>query len=214
MKKIRKILAVAICFALLFNTVVFASDKEVKVQDTKDIYSNELEETVTVNGAEYIYKYSYTSTGNRMISVENVCTHELDIIEYDENTSTMSVNGEETSSYVAISDMETIPETAGPYSNYTDLGTTSKKISWGASTTAAALAAIIAVTVGGVSAAAVIAKIGSAALGVIAVQVQYGVVRTHVYAMYAGSVTNYKYVWSFTPAGGSKYGDYISYVTV
>ena len=32
MKKIRKILAVAICFALLFNTVVFASDKEVKVQ--------------------------------------------------------------------------------------------------------------------------------------------------------------------------------------
>ena len=128
MKKIRKILAVAICFALLFNTVVFASDKEVKVQDTKDIYSNELEETVTVNGAEYIYKYSYTSTGNRMISVENVCTHELDIIEYDENTSTMSVNGEETSTYVAISDMETIPETAGPYSNYTDLGTKSKKI--------------------------------------------------------------------------------------
>ena len=46
-------------------------------------------------------------------------------------------------------DMETIPETVCSYSNYTDLGTTSKKISWGASTTAAALAAIIAVTVGG-----------------------------------------------------------------
>ena len=67
-------------------------------------------------------------------------------------------------------DMETIPETVCSYSNYTDLGTTSKKISWGASTTAAALAAIIAVTVGGLS-AAVIAKIGSATLSVIVVQV-------------------------------------------
>lgn len=71
-------------------------------------------------------------------------------------------------------DMETIPETVCSYSNYTDLGTTSKKISWGASTTAAALAAIIAVTVGGVSATVVIAKTGSAILRVIAVQVQYG----------------------------------------
>ncbi|MDY4206889.1 MAG: hypothetical protein SOX85_05215 [Lachnospiraceae bacterium] len=71
-------------------------------------------------------------------------------------------------------DMETIPETVCSYSNYTDLGTTSKKISWGASTTAAALAAIIAVTVGGVSATVVIAKTGSATLRVIAVQVQYG----------------------------------------
>lgn len=58
-------------------------------------------------------------------------------------------------------DMETIPETVCSYSNYTDLGTTSKKISWGASTTAAALAAIIAVTVGGVSATVVIAKTGN-----------------------------------------------------
>ena len=97
---------------------------------------------------------------------------------------------------------------------YTYLGAKSKKISWGKATTAAVLASMIATVLGYIGGAAIIGAVGSASLGVIASAASNGVVNAKTYSRKTGKITNYKYIWSFTPSGSRKYGDYTSYVTV
>lgn len=41
-----------------------------------------------------------------------------------------------------------------------------------------------------------------------------GRVKSKIYEMKAGKITNYKHIWSFTTNSGIKYGDYTSYITV
>ena len=97
---------------------------------------------------------------------------------------------------------------------YTYLGAKSKKISWGKATTAAVLASMIATVLGYIGGAAIIGAVGATSLGVIASAASNGVVNAKTYSRKTGKITNYKYIWSFTPSGSRKYGDYTSYVTV
>lgn len=208
MKRVKRLLVYVLFGVLVSNNLVYASEKN------NDIYENNYSETVDIEGTTYIYHYNYDSDGNRVIRIENYNSNEVDVVKCSSETGEIFLNGDN------ISEGDTVNEINVKYSNtrtsskYKLIGTRNKKVSWATSTSAAALAAVVAVAVTGISAAAVIAKIGAAALGVIALQVQYGVVKAKIYQMTAGSVTTYKYVWSFTPNGGSKYGDYTSYITV
>lgn len=79
---------------------------------------------------------------------------------------------------------------------------------------AALLASMIATVLGYIGGAAIVGAVGSVSLGVIASAASNGVVNAKTYSRKTGKITNYKYIWSFTPSGSRKYGDYTSYVTV
>jgi hypothetical protein len=202
--------------SLLFNNVAYASENNPSIStDSNTPYSNNLQEIVNIDGIDYVYTYSLSTTGNRVITVENTSTNHIDIIEYDENTSQILLNGEISGMQVSNEeDITSINESISPMSNYKYIGSTSKKISWGQAVGTATLAAMIASGVGVITGATVIACMGASALSVIAAACANGVVKTKVYSMVAGKITTYKYVWSFTPSGSQKYGDYTSYVTV
>lgn len=199
-------------FALFYNCTVFATDENAFITVKGDIYKNKEKEIVKIEGINYTYNYFYDNDGNRTIKITNSFDESVDIISYDNDLGEIILNGEKISEMILEENGEA--EIATREANYSYLGSRSKRISWGKAAVAATVAGAIAVAVGNIGGAAVIAAMGIAALGALASTAGGGVVKTKVYSLKAGSFTNYKYVWSFTASTGDKYGNYTSYITV
>lgn len=213
MRNYKKVVATTLCVSLLMGTMVFAGETDQK--EMSNPYIQELNEEVQIDGTNYKYEYDMED-GNKVTFITNEDTEKTDKLLYDETKDIFYLNGEKIAEINEESWNGEFQENgflkAAPA--YTYLGAKSKKISWGKAVSVAVLAEVIAAAVGSIGGAAVIAAMGSTALGVVAGAATNGVVNTKTYSRKTGKITNYKYVWSFTPSGSRKYGDYTSYVTV
>lgn len=172
-------------------------------------YINNDIETVTIDGTSYTYQYYYEND-NRAINIKNNETGHMDKLVYDKASEIILLNNSQVSfSTNAVS----TPTTAA--SGWESLGSSSHYISWAKATTVAAIAGMIAVYLGTLKAAGVIAAMGTTALGVLAASSGGGTVNVELQWFYAPFVTpQYRYIWSFKASTGDKYGPYISHVTM
>lgn len=180
--------------------------------DSGDIYESNYEEIVNLDGVNYTYKYYYSSDNSRNIDVINNSTGEKSVVSYNEELGELKIDEEIVSKDTNKNIEYTLKSTKK--SSYTYIGSINKKISWKKTTTAMVLAAGIAARIGNITGSVVIASMGSTAITSIISMATNGTVRSKIYKGVGGKITPYKYVWSFTPVGGKKYGDYTSYRSV
>ena len=139
----------------------------------------------------------------------------VDIVKYEVEKSEIYLNGEKVSETITESSkVEEKVNSTFRAKRYSYVGSKKKRISWGKATSVAILAAMIAAAVGSLGGTAVIGAMGIGTLGALAGASGGGTVKTKIYSLKAGKITNYKYVWSFTASTGDRYGNYTSYITV
>lgn len=187
--------------SLLLIIVLFASSTSHACENSA---SNS--EEITIEGVNYIYTYSFDSTGNRQTTITNTDTNAVDVLKTNDEATEFYINDE----LVATVDEE-LNDSLVLTRSWTSLGTSIKKISWIKGVAIATLAAIIASAIGGVSAGAVTARISFSALGVIASSSVGATVKTTAYKMGSTHVVSYKFVWEFTSSSGDKLGPFTTY---
>lgn len=208
--KTQKILAIILVATLSVNSLfaqsVFASSKNTNIE--YNLYDEEKNETVNIDGVNYTYKYTYKN-GNRVTIITNDTNNNIEELLYDESSSNMYLNGELITTNQTESTQQQLLSSRAYYVWQT-LSSDSSYISWGKATTAAVLAGMIATALGSLGAAGVIAAMGTAALGVIAAQTSGGTVYNTL-QMYTAPFMNpqYRTVWGFKAGTGDYYGDYI-----
>lgn len=209
MKKMKKLIAVVICLVMCLNSVAFASSE---TADETDIYAKGYEETLIIEGVNYTYRYSYDNNGNREIRILNNETNEVDIVKYYVTTGNATLNG--MTVITTVPSLEVMENEISPNADYTYVGKVTRKISWAETAAVSAVVGLIASAIGKVTGAMVLAKIGSAAIKAMIRSYRNATVVTKIYEWVTGKVTNYKYVWTVTPVGGSEHGPYTSYMAV
>lgn len=206
MKKIKLLVSMLLSMTFIFSNISFSSANTV---NGTDIYRMKYEESVNIDGIKYTYKYYYDNNGNRTTEVIDTSTGNVDVIKYDENNGKLLLNGE---NILLSENVETEKNVQTRASDFVYIGSVDKTITWNQASNAATVAGLIASVIGIITGAQVLSMIGSAVLSNIISKSANGRVRAKAYKLQAGKVTTYKYIWSFTPANGSKYGDYTSYV--
>lgn len=186
----------------------------------------ELTEEVEIDGTTYSYEYDLQA-GKKVTNITNEDTSETDVLVYDEEKGIFYLNG---NVVAEIEDVEedslTAEEQSGAdvfeddgvsmqsaASRYKYIGAINKKVTWKHGVAVAVAAGIIAAALVCMTGAKIIYHIGKSAVKAFANNCVGGRVRSKMYEMKAGKVTNYKHVWSFTTSKGKKYGNYTSYVT-
>lgn len=184
---------------LLSLVMVFAFPmRAFAASNTNDLYAQEAIEEVVIEDVTYIFHYYYEN-GNRVITVTNSENEKVEKVTHDPNTAV-------TTYFENIHDE--IGMNAAP-AGWTFAGSSSQYISWGAGMSAAAVAAAIAVGVGSIGGAAIIAAMGITVLGVLAAGAVGGTVYVETYYMTIPlQPTQYLYVWTFTASTGDSYGPY------
>ena len=87
-------------------------------------------------------------------------------------------------------------------------------VSWAKGTTVAVVAGVIAIYLGSLGVAGVIAAMGTGALSILAASAIGGTVYLKLQWFQAAFVApQYRYLWSFKASTGDKYGTYVSHVT-
>lgn len=212
-RKIKKFTALLLCVILCVGTTAYAAEYTEEIPKDENVNMK----IANIDGVKYIYQYCYDENGDSNIYVKNTSNQQTDVVEYNEEAGEVLVNGEIVATIetckgnVIKEDMNYPMAKAG---GYKFVQSKTKKISWKKAVTVAVLAAVISVALGSIGGPAVIAAMGTSALSVIAGASANGIIKYKLYVMKAGKVTNYKYIWSFTPSGGKKYGNYTSYKTV
>lgn len=218
MKKLFKtLIALTLCSILSFGLTVHAADNglEIEIQKSeKEIYGNNLEETININGINYTYNYYYDKDGNRTIRTTNNSTKHVDIIKYDKETSEILLNDEVIVSSNNISDSTTLEKNINKTSRanrWKYIGTKKKNFSWKKNELVSNVAASLAMAIPGVTVKQVIAQMGLTLLSQLAKTSTKGTVTTKTYQLKAGKLTNNKYVATLV-ANGKKRGTYTFYV--
>lgn len=141
--------------------------------------------------------------GNRAVTITNNINNNIDKIIYDIESSIMYLNGKVFSTFVNNNN-------ALYHSNditadgWKILSTDSHYISW-----REAIAGMIAVYLGTLGTAGVIAAMGTTALGIIAANSSGGTLYVELHSYSAPFVTpQYRFVWTFTASTGDSYGPY------
>lgn len=95
-KFLKKSAVVFLCTVMTIVTIpcinTFAGELTTKdnnpnIKDEKDIYSEKFEETVSIEGISYTYKYYYNENGDRSISILNNKTSTVETVTYDDKSS-------------------------------------------------------------------------------------------------------------------------------
>ena len=76
---------------------VFADEintNEVVTNNQRDLYSEEFNETVSIEGVGYTYSYYYNENGDRSISILNNEKSTVETISYNESSSNIYLNDE------------------------------------------------------------------------------------------------------------------------
>lgn len=225
-RKTSKMIASVLCLTMLAGTTSFAQEGAVVTDENINPYVQELTEEVEIDGTTYSYEYDLQD-GKKVTNITNEDTSETDVLVYDEENGVFYLNG---SVVAEIEDVEeediNVGEQSGAdvfedggvsmqakASRYKYIGAVNKKVTWKHGVAVAVAAGIIAAALVCMTGAKVIFSIGYNAVKYFANNCVGGRVKSKVYEMKAGKVTNYKHVWSFTTSKGKKYGNYTSYVT-
>lgn len=210
MKKLKKIIAtmltVAICASSLYIQPVFAATS---AEFEYSLYENGVYETVNIEGTDYTYHYYYEGN-HRAISITNDKDKSVDKIVYDENALVMHVNNQ------TYKVEKTKDNGLQPYATdgWETLSNETHYVSWAKGTTVAVVAGVIAIYLGSLGVAGVIAAMGTGALSILAASAIGGTVYLKLQWFQAAFVApQYRYLWSFKASTGDKYGTYVSHVT-
>jgi len=210
MKNIKKIVLTILIIAIVSSNVLYlpvvAANEKAVVNVNIDMYSQKLSESVTIDGVTYVYEYSYTSDGNRSISITDTVNLTSDVVIYDELSSTLLLNGEVIGRYVGSLSS---PTTSTPNRSWRDLSYSTYYISWALGTTAAIAAGCIAAALGFIGGPAVIIAIGATAMGILAAATVGGTIHVTFQEYHLGGIYyQYRNAWSFTSSNGDYYGLY------
>lgn len=209
MKKGKRFLTMLLSVIFMFSFAVQPAFAASYTDVGYDLYANEESETVNIDGISYTYLYYYEN-GNRAIDIVDNESGQVDKLIYDASHSEMYLNGSE----VPIVDCTTTTPAPAYTDGWESLGKSSQYISWGKATTAAVVAGMIAIYLGSLGTAGVIAAMGVGALGVIAANSSGGTLTSDLQWYYALFVSPmYRYIWSFKAGTGDTYGPYVSHVT-
>ena len=215
MKKYKKMIATILSSSLLMGTTVFAGERN--LENISNPYVEKAEEELQIEGINYRYEYG-VEKGNKVTYITNEKTKEKDKLVYDETEGIFLLNGEKIAEIEKTEEIDRSVENGNYYQNraskYNYVGTVNNKVTWKRGVAVAAAAAVIAAVMVSVTGAEVIGKIGYNAVKSFAQNGVGGRVKSKIYEMKAGKITNYKHIWSFTTNSGIKYGDYTSYITV
>lgn len=210
MKKSSRGLTLLLVVVFMFSFTIQPAFAATHTNTSYKLFANEESETVYIDGASYTYRYYYEN-GNRAIDIVNNETGNTDKLVYDEAASVMHLNENQFPIVDCITSTSALTYTNG----WESMGTSSYYISWGTATTAAVVAGMIAIYLGSLGTAGVIAAMGVGALGVIAANSSGGTLTTELQELNIPFTTpQYRYIWSFIASTGDTYGPYISHVTV
>lgn len=156
-------------------------------------------ETVNIDGITYAY-YFYYENGNRAITITNDSTNNIDTIVYDEVSSTIYLN---TGFHALVKSQPSMLSTVSI--GWETLSKSSDYISWAKGTSVAIIAGMIAIYVGTLGPAVVIAAMGTGALSVLAASSVGGTVYVEAQMFSVPLVApQYRYIWSFKASTGDK----------
>lgn len=207
-KGIKKCIATFLCTAIAITGVpginAFANEM-------KDIYSQGFSETIEIEDVTYTYNYYYNENGERSISISDSTKSKSDVISYSEKTSTIYLDGEKIGDTKITDDNDNILDTTESKANWKLIGTSHLYVSWVKGISAASLAGVLAVAMGGVPVSGIIASCGLTVLGVIAGGSIGGTL--HWTRWYYTSLLyyHYKYDWAFVDPTGKRHGTFYLY---
>ncbi|MDZ4910189.1 hypothetical protein GNF68_14225 [Clostridium perfringens] len=236
-KFLKKSAVVSLCTVMTIVTIpcinVFADELTTKnndqtTKDERDIYSEKFEETVSIEGISYTYKYHYNENGDKSISILNNKTSTVETVTYDDESSNIYLDDEK------IADVQTVDDdTDGSVitrskrstnGGFKCLGTRHKKITWKKAMTTGALAAVIATVMGGVGGIVILGKsavvgliigsCGGVTLGTIASGSAGGTLHWTAWKKATRYIDHFKIDWSFRAPTDERYGTYHYYYSV
>lgn len=212
-------------FAAELNT----NDNEPIANNERDIYSEKFEETVSIDGISYTYKYYYNENGDRSISILNNKTSTVEIVTCDAEASNIYLDGEKVAEVQTVDDVYGVSNSVTTRSKrstkngFKCLGTHSKKINLIHAISAGAVAALFAAAMSGVGVLLEVSK--AVQIGLITASCGGGVLAAIVTACKGGTLywtvwrkntrlaDNYKIDWAFNDSG-DRYGTYHYYYSL
>lgn len=226
MKKSQQTLAVLLMISVLtctiFTNAAYASI--VSTGDAQayygiDVYEEEFVETINIEGINYTYYYSYNEDGKPTIVIKNDIDTSVDKLVFDKQSSNVYLNNEVFGSFESVTNtLNNEKSNFDSRSGYTFIGSDSMKITWGTAATVAVIAGIIAGGIAaisglpGMTAASVIATIGSSIIGAwVGISVG-GTLYTSLYQKIDLWEITHRSDWGLS-INGEYYGDYSWYVT-
>lgn len=208
MKMGKRLFTMLLSVLLMFSLTIQPAFAATTMGASYDLYANEESETLYIEGISYTYNYYYEN-GFRAIDVVNNENGHIDKIVYDEVDGTILLNEDQ---FVVVDNIASTLD-LGFTDGWESLDTSSHYISWGEATTAAVIAGMIAIYLGSLGTAGVIAAMGVGALGVIAANSSGGTLTVELQWYHSLFYTQYRYIWSFKASTGDTYGPYISHVS-
>lgn len=210
MKKFSSIF-LSLVMIFTFATPTFAAPI---TTENYNLYTNEESETVMIDGTSYTY-YFYYINGNRAVDIINNDSGHTDKLVYNSTTSEMYLNDNQFSTINNITSNNITSLRSRAFTNgWKSLGKSSHYISWLKGTTTAIVAGAIAIYLGTLGPAGVIAAIGIGSLGILAASSSGGTITVEGQWLHLPfTAPQYRFIWSFRASTGDKYGPYVSHVT-
>ena len=212
MKNIKKLIAVLLIMFTFINSNSINVFAETVADNTTavDLYSSNYSELITLDGISYQLNYYYDIASNRCIDIINLADSTSEKIVYNPNTDLLYLDSQIISSATNLPNT-TLPPIAMYDENWLYFASSSRSITISEVATAIALASAIASIVGlYCNVSMVISNMGSDALAYILSTFTYAQVYTTAYKFNSNLITQFRYDWSVTPVGGSKYGPYMT----
>ena len=177
--------------------------------NVNDLYLDQASETIFIEGTSYTYDYSYEDN-NRTIYVTNNTDNSVEKVSFDEDNSTIYYNDEAVSTVVKDNSIGDSSFSISAKDTWETISSDSVYISWAKGIGTAALAAMIAVGLGFLGPAGVIAAIGLTGLAAVLAGSIGGTIK-YKYQRFTPSfgAPYHRYIWSFKASTGDNYGDYI-----
>ena len=221
MKKLKRIFAGVLGVVLLVGSTRTISAQELNTtnnEEQRDIYSEELQETVTIDEVEYTYHYMYNDNGDKVVSISNNENDHVDVIVAEEDTGNIELNGEfcgyNKITMGTIFDNIMSARAMARATNWKYLGSANKYVSWAMGTSVAAVAGVIGVALDHITGAQVLFTMGGVVVGAIASNSIGGTVSMKIYKFNSSAITQFRYDWKFRARNGDNYGPYMNLTQV
>jgi len=225
-KSFKKIVAIVLTAAITMTTTIpaFAENNN---KPTGDLFAQEFSETISIEGVEYTYQYSYNEDGNETIVITNNENDRVDVVTLDESNSAILLNDKIAATIDTVASTELSNLNEGqimPQSGWVRIGSPeTKTITIEDAETVDQVAAIIRIGLTAMSyaysqffsitIATVIAKMGTIFLQAYVWANIEATLYGEFYQMVSLGSVQYRYDWTFTDRNGRTSGPH-SWFTV